>query len=384
MTAKRELRRWIPWAISTLLVGGIIVGALNAIGSDLWGHIKEMWSRRESPSCLASFDQKRVNVIMSGGWRAADNATRAQLRGELDSALACADSADKGRLVVMLFEMGAIGGPAGAGAPMNLRNADLRRAYLRNELLPGIVLAGARLDDADFRGADLSGADSNFEYAADFREIDAPGIQLQRADAAGIRLEGANLRGATLCGTALTGARLDESTNLADAEMSSDEQVDVSRLAVDRRPSVGCPSPSLQRSARPVQTDVAPSGIGEEPEEIGTRQHSPEESPPGRMECSKKEMYLRDMSSASARSSTTAEVVADLLRSGNEDDVDCAHLLAKTIPSNSVRSTVLASVSTKYAEIGNCERAAEAARDIRSSSRKDSQLNRVLMHMSCR
>ena len=383
MSATRKLLRWIPWATSTLLVGGIIVGALNAIGSDMWGHIKEMWSRREKPSCLASFDEQRVNVILSSGWMAANSATQAQLRGELDRALACADSAEKGKLVVMLFEMGAIGGPAGAGAPMDLRNADLRRAYLRNELLPGIVLAGARLDDADFRGADLDGADPILEYAADFREVDGPRIQLQGADAVGIRLEGANLRGATLCGAVLTGALLDETTNLAEGEMSSDEQLDVSTLTVDRRPSVGCASPSVQRNAQQMQTAVASSGMREESDGLGTRHQSPEENPTGQMECSKKLTYLRDISSVSARSSTTAEVVADLLRSGNEDDVDCAHRLAKTVPSNSVRSNVLVSVSTKYAEIGSCERAAEAAKDIPSHSRKDAQLNRVLTHLKC-
>ena len=100
--------------------------------------------------------------------------------------------------------------------------------------------------------------------------------------------------------------------------------------------------------------------------------------------CSNQLLYVESIYSSRTHSTTAKEMVSNILRSDVEEDVDCAHKLANSIPFYSVRSDVLASVSDKYVDLMKCVRAIEVAKDIPYSSIRDAQLGRILVHRSCR
>lgn len=231
-------RHWKE-VVFVVVVSGLVVGFFGAVGGDLWKWVKatlfgvEVESEVEvksEVSCLHSLEQLRVEMMASGGWES-DRDKKQLLREKVDETLLCADSTERGQVVVWLFEMGALGGKEGRGEPIDMTGVDLRDADLRDKVIPGIDLADADLTGADLRGVDLDGEDGR--YRADFGGITGPGIRLQGAEARGIVLTGANLRGSQLCRAILLGARIDHMTGLHDARLK-DAQLEVARLTSDQ------------------------------------------------------------------------------------------------------------------------------------------------------
>ena len=322
-------------------------------------------------------------MMETGGWEKASNPMRTLLREEVDSALECAEPEEKGKLVMMVFEMGALGGPIDDDSPMDMTDADLRRTDLRDKSLPGIELSGANLSGANFGGADLDGDEPGIIYPADFRDVVGVGLHLQGADARGIRLEGANLRGAVLCRAALSRAVLDGSTDLSDAEVSED-QLDVSGVPENRRPSVGCAWPPGEHNVpQQVRTEESSVGVKE-----GSRALGLDDSSTGELlrpiNCTKQLQHVRSIFYTDTRSATIEEMVENLLRSNVDGDVECAHRLANSVFYSQRKSAVLESVSLKYVDLEQCERAVEVAKDIPYTTLRDAQLRRILLHRNCR
>ena len=98
---------------------------------------------------------------------------------------------------------------SGGGRAADLEDANLKGADLEYVDFEGANLAGADLRWADLRGANLMGA--NLEYA------NLQGANLDLSNLQGANLQGANLEDATLEGANLAGADL-EDANLEDAD----------------------------------------------------------------------------------------------------------------------------------------------------------------------
>ena len=202
----RKIRSVLAWLGSVIVASGLLSPVVAPIAEDAWEWAKR-WVSREPVTCLMGVE----SMLGDGRWEAVEHGS---LREEVDKALECADSAEKGEVVYLLFEAGVM---THGETRMDMTGADLSEADLRNGDLHRISLAGADLTDADLRGVDLYDDERDELRGANLTDIDAAGMRLEGADVKNVVLEGANLRGARLCRATLDYAKVDHRTDLSGA-----------------------------------------------------------------------------------------------------------------------------------------------------------------------